>query len=230
MNAVVFYSNTGQCKNIASYFSNNLGYTLIDIETDIKTNCTYYENLVLVFPVHCQNIPDIVKTFLEKVTVKYLTAVATYGKMCCGNVLYEIQNRYQKNIVAGAYIPTKHSYIEDDDIFNDFDKLNIIVEKIKSPSYIKLSKLYKNPLADILPKQRSRAGLIIQKNTNCNECNFCSEHCSFDAIKMGKINNRCIRCLKCVDICPRKALKIKMKLPLKIYLSKKRMTKLVIYI
>ena len=137
MNAVVFYSNTGQSKAIASYFSDNLGYPLEDIET----SCTdYYQNLVLVFPVHCQNIPEIVKVFLKKVKVTYLTVVATYGKMCCGNVLYEIQKRYHKNIVAGAYIPTKHSYMKDDDNFYEFDKLNTIVEKIKEPSYIQLPK------------------------------------------------------------------------------------------
>lgn len=227
MNAVVFYSNTGQSKAIASYFSDNLGYPLEDIET----SCTdHYQNLVLVFPVHCQNIPEIVKVFLKKVKVTYLTVVATYGKMCCGNVLYEIQKRYHKNIVAGAYIPTKHSYMKDDDNFYEFDKLNTIVEKIKEPSYIQLPKLYKNPLADIFPKLRSRFGLKIQKSASCNGCNLCAVHCSFGAIKMGTTNNRCIRCLKCVDICPRQALKVEIGLPLKLYLHKKKANKIIIYV
>ena len=37
------------------------------------------------------HIPDIVKAFLKNVSIDNLTVVATYGKMCCGNVLYEIQ-------------------------------------------------------------------------------------------------------------------------------------------
>ena len=227
MNAVVFYSNTGQSKVIATYFANQLGYPLADME--IKC-AEYYQNLVLVFPVHCQNIPDIVKSFLKNISVENLTVVATYGKMCCGNVLYEIQKNYQKNIVAGAYIPTKHSYIDNDDAFCDLDELKPIVEKVKEPSYIQLPRLYKNPLADIFPKLRSRIGLAIQKSENCNGCNLCAERCSFGAIKSGTTNRKCIRCLKCVESCPRQALKIKLGMPLKLYLRKKKLNKMIIYV
>ena len=227
MNAVVFYSNTGQSKAIAAYLANQLGYPLADME--IKC-AEYYQNLVLVFPVHCQNIPDIVKSFLKNISVENLTVVATYGKMCCGNVLYEIQKNYQKNIVAGAYIPTKHSYIDNDDAFCDLDELKPIVEKVKEPSYIQLPRLYKNPLADIFPKLRSRIGLAIQKSENCNVCNLCAERCSFGAIKSGTTNRKCIRCLKCVESCPRQALKIKLGMPLKLYLRKKKTNKLIIYV
>ena len=227
MNAVVFYSNTGQSKAIAAYFAKQLGYPLADME--IKC-AEYYQNLVLVFPVHCQNIPDIVKSFLKNISVENLTVVATYGKMCCGNVLYEIQKNYQKNIVAGAYIPTKHSYIDNDDAFCDLDELKPIVEKVKEPSYIQLPRLYKNPLADIFPKLRSRIGLAIQKSENCNGCNLCAERCSFGAIKSGTTNRKCIRCLKCVESCPRQALKIKLGMPLKLYLRKKKSNKIIIYV
>ena len=227
MNAVAFYSNTGQSKFIAEYFTNQLEYPLADIETEYAK---HYQNLVLVFPVYCQNIPDIVKDFLENISVENLTIVATYGKMCCGNVLYEIQKKYQKNVIAGAYIPTKHCYIDNDDVFYDFDKLKPIVEKIKNPSYVQLPKLYKNPLADIFPKLRSRLGLTIRKSADCDGCNLCTERCSFGAIKMGKTNRKCIRCLRCVESCPRQALKIKLGLPLKLYLRKKTTNKLIIYV
>ena len=227
MNTVVFYSNTGQSKAIAAYFAYKLGYPLEDMETSVSE---HYQNLVLVFPVHCQNIPDTVKAFLKNVSVDNLTVVATYGKMCCGNVLYEIQEKYQKNIVAGAYIPTKHPYIDNDDVFRDFDKLNPIVEKIKEPAYIQLPELYKNPLADIFPKLRSRLGLTIQKSEKCSGCNLCTERCSLEAIKSGTTNRKCIRCLKCVESCPNQALKIRLGLPLKLYLRKKKSDKVIIYI
>lgn len=227
MNAVIFYSNTGQSKAIATYFANQLGYPLADIEPSCAG---HYQNLVLVFPVHCQNIPDIVKAFLKKVTLENLTVIATYGKMCSGNVLYEIQKSYQKNVVAGAYVPTKHSYIEGDDTFCNFDELIPIIEKIKKPSFIQLPKVYKNPLADIFPKLRSQLGLNIRKGAGCNGCNLCAEHCSFGAIKTGTTNGKCIRCLKCVEICPRQALKVKIGLPLKLYLHKKKVNKLIIYV
>ena len=227
MNAVVFYSNTGQSKAIAAYFANQLGYPLADMETKCAE---HYQNLVLVFPVHCQNIPDTVKDFLKNISVDNLTAIATYGKMCCGNVLCEIQKNYQKNIVAGAYIPTKHSYIDDDDVFCDFEKLVPIVEKVKEPSCVQFPKLYKNPLADVFPKLRSRLGLTVQRSTDCSGCNLCTERCSFGAIQSGVTNRKCIRCLRCVESCPRHALKIKLGLPLKLYLRKKKTNKLIIYV
>ena len=227
MNAVIFYSNTGQSKKVAEYFSMKLGYPLVSIEN----NDVYdFENVILVFPIICQNLPDVIKIFLNKISVKYLTVIATYGKMCCGNVLYEIQDKYKQNIIAAAYVPTKHSYIDNDEIFCDYDKLIPILEKVNKPASIKLPKLYKNPLANLFPKQRSRLGIKIIKNKNCNECGICNKHCLFNAIELGIPNNRCIRCLKCVYICPNKALDIKVRLPLKLYLRKKKVNKTIIYI
>ena len=227
MNAVVFYSNTGESQRIAKYFADKLGYVFTDMET---SGVGRYQNLVLVFPVHCQNIPSPVKTFLKTITVKNLTVIATYGKMCPGNVLYEVQKNYQKNMVVGAYIPTKHAYLSDDTSFEDFDKLDVIIDKIKEPSYVKIPPIYKNPLADIFPKWRSQMGLKIRKNSDCNGCNICGRGCALGAIKVGKTNGKCIRCLKCVENCPNKALQVKLRLPLRLYLRKKKSNRVIIYI
>ena len=227
MNAVVYYSNTGQSKSVAEFMANQLGYALTNI--DVAT-LEEYANLVLVFPVHCQNIPDLVKNFLQKNTVSNLAIVATYGKMCPGNVLYEIQKKYHKNIVAAAYVPTKHSYIEEDDTFSDFDKLSTLVEKIKNPSLIQLPKRYKNPFANVFPRLRSQLGLKIKKNADCNGCNQCGTNCSCSAMEKGVTNSNCIRCLKCVEICPRKALKVQKDFWLQTYLRKKKMNEINIYV
>jgi len=227
MNAVIFYSNTGQSKAVATYFADATGYPLLDIETE-RADC--YQNLVLVFPVYCQNIPTIVKAFLVKVRATNLTVIATYGKMCCGNVLYEIQKNFNHNIVAAAYVPTKHSYIADDSVFCDYAKLTPIFEKIKNPIAVTLPKLYKNPLANIFPRLRSRIGLTIKKNANCIGCNLCTQSCSCNAIHKGVTNSNCMRCLKCVFTCPQNALETKVGLPLKIYLKKKKKNKITIYV
>lgn len=227
-NAVVYYSNTGQSKAVADYFAHRLGYPLADLQVGGEKQ---YENLVLVFPVHCQNLPDCVKAFLKKVRVERLTAIATYGKMCCGNVLYEIQKHYQPNVVAGAYLPTKHSYIEVDEAFCDFDQLEPIVDKIRQPSSIvQLPKLYKNPFADLFPKLRSRLGVALYKTSDCNGCNLCRAACPSGAIRWGVPDEKCIRCLKCVDTCPRKALQVKIEWPLRLYLRGKKDNKLRIYV
>lgn len=227
MNAVVYYSKTNESKKIAEYFSKKLNYNIIDIEIIDMFN---FNNLILAFPVHCQNIPNPVKLFLNNIKVNNLTIIATYGKMCPGNVLKEIQNKYHKNIVAAAYVPTKHSYIVDDNSFNEYCKLDEIITKINNPSIIQLPKMYKNPLSNLFPKLRSRIGVKIYKNNNCNNCNVCNKVCSLKAINCGITNNNCIRCLKCVQECPMHALKFKNNLFLKIYLKKKKNNELIIYI
>lgn len=227
MNAVAYYSNTDESRLIAEYFSNELGFPLINIE---KSGTLSYQSLVLVFPVHCQNIPEAVKKFLNKITVENLTAIATYGKMCHGNVLYEIQKKHGKTIVAAAYVPTKHSYIEYDSRFSDYEKLASIVNKVKNPTPVKLPSLYKNPLANIFPKWRSRLGLKIKRGANCDGCNTCKEVCSSSAIDYGITNQSCIRCLKCVNTCPKKALTVKISLALNLYLKKKKLNKLIFYL
>lgn len=227
-NAVVYYSNTGQSKAAADYLAHRLGYPLADLQESGKVQ---YENLVLVFPVHCQNLPDCVKAFLKRVQVERLTAIATFGKMCCGNVLYEIQRLYQPNVIAGAYLPTKHSYIEADDSFCDFDELEPIIHKIRqSSSIVKLPKLYKNPFANLFPLLRSQLGVTLCKTADCNGCNHCKAACPLGAISSGVPNKRCIRCLKCVNACPRKALQVRPGWPMKLYLRKKKDNKLRIYV
>ena len=170
-NAVCFYSETGETKRIAGYFAKETGYPLTDItekgiaKTKAKeTETFYYDNLFLCFPVHCQNIPGLVRNFLSESKINNLTVIATYGKMNHGNVLYEVQKKYRKNIktiVAAAYIPTKHSYITGDKSFDDFGVLKPVAQKIKNPSGIILPKLKKNPLANLFPKRRSRIGIKI---------------------------------------------------------------------
>ena len=227
MNAVAFYSNTGQSKRIAEYFSVQLGYPLVDI---VGNECFHYENLVLVFPVYCQNVPAAVRNFLNRSESENLIVIATYGRMCPGNVIYEIQKNYRKNIVAAAYLPTKHTYVENDKEFFDFDKLKPIIEKLAEPKPIELPKLYKNPLADLFPNVRGRLGVRIINSSSCIGCGICTDSCSSGAMNSGVTNKNCIRCLKCVRACPRNALRAKIRLPLRIYLKKKKTERVIIYV
>ena len=238
-NAVCFYSETGETRRIAEFFAKETGYPLIDITgtgvAQAKTNGNetfYYDNLVLCFPVHCQNIPGLVRDFLSESKIKNLTVIASYGKMNHGNVLYEVQKKYRKNIkaiVAAAYIPAKHSYITDDTSFNDLCVQEPLVKKIKNPSGIILPKLKKNPLANLFPKRRSRTGIKIYKNSACKRCGLCESLCNYAAIKNGVTNNKCIRCLKCVKICPESALSFKPTFFMKKYLERKKITDTIIY-
>lgn len=228
MNAVVYYSNTGQSRAVAEYLAERLGYPAMDMEVCRKVR---FEILVLVFPVHCQNIPPSVRFFLDKITADYLIPVATYGKMCYGNVLWEIQRTYTRNTVAAAaYVPTKHTYLADDIPFDDYHLLDPLVDKVKNPAPIRLPRTYKNPFADLLPTLRSRLGVRLYRTEACDGCGLCTARCPQMAIQAGITNQKCIRCLRCVKECPKGALGVKLRLPLRLYLRGKKATETVVYV
>lgn len=226
MNAVVYYSNTGYSREIARYLAKRLGFALLDIQ---HTSETAFDSLVLVFPVHCQNIPHAVKAFLRVAKAQNLTAVATYGRMCHGNVLREIQRGYGMRIVAGAYVPTAHSYLGDEP-FADYERLEPLVQKIRHPTEIRLPRCYKNPFANLLPHLRSCMGVKLYKTDACISCGICDASCSAHAIKNGVPDRSCIRCLGCIAACPHGALRCKLRLPMRLYLQKKQQNNIEIYI
>lgn len=226
MNCILYYSATGQSERIAKYIAEKTGFEAADILT-LKNK--EFENAVIVFPVHCQNIPAPVKKLLEKISVKNLTVIATFGRISHGNVLYEIQKKYSRNIVAAAYIPTRHSYLSDRE-FNRFEELNALSDKILSPSPVVIPKSFKNPLSNILKAWRSRLGVKIYRDKNCDNCGICEGVCPFGAIKNGKPNRKCIRCLACVAHCPKNALHSANRLPMRLYLKKKKTDKIEIFI
>ncbi|MCH5154254.1 MAG: hypothetical protein J1F71_03485 [Clostridiales bacterium] len=225
MNAVVFYSATDECKRIAAYFAERLSYEIVDI---VGAGCKY-ERAALVFPVHCQNIPQAVIHFLKRLTVDYLTVIAVYGKMCHGNVLYEIQRKFRHNIIAAAYVPAKHTYI-DEPRFSDFDRLDPVIDKATKQGTVIIPKSYKNPFANVFKGLRSRMGVKIIKNNGCDNCGMCQYNCPRNAIVNGKTNRNCIRCLRCVASCPKKALSFKTTPAMSAYLKKKKQDELIIYI
>lgn len=229
MNAVVYYSNTGESKRISEFVAKNTGYPCFDI---FELSFSKFDTLALVFPVYCQNIPAAVWRFLNSVSAKRLVLVATYGKMSYGNVLWEIQNKTSHNVIAAAYVPTKHSYLENDSRFENFEALKPILNKIASDcnECVKIKKSFKNPFASFFKDWRSRIGVKIYKDKKCDNCGVCAEVCKSSAIKNGKTDRRCIRCLKCVNECPRAALHFKLSPLMRTYLSKNKKNELKIFV
>lgn len=228
MNAVIYYSNTGQSRAVAEYLAERLGYPAVDMESCGETR---FERLVLVFPVHCQNIPEAVHGFLERITAGYLIPVATYGKMGYGNILWEIQRKYTRHtLAAGAYIPAKHTYLAEDLPFDRYHLIDPLVDKIINPAPICLPRTHKDPFADLCPSLRSRLGVRLYRTEACDACGLCTARCPQGAIREGVTNRKCIRCLRCVSQCPKGALGVKLGFPLRLYLRKKRMTETVVYV
>lgn len=184
---------------------------------------------VVVFPVYCQNIPEPVKQFLSRLKAEHIALIATYGKISYGNVLYEAQKISHGQIIAGAYIPIGHTFLDGDHAF-DAAFLLPIVQRIKTPQKATIPKTTKNPLANIFPGLRSRIGVKITRNEQCSHCGLCERSCPMGAIQNDRIHSACIRCLHCVTICPRKALQYKNSRILNQYLKSYRKEEYVLYL
>lgn len=228
MNAVIYCSYSGQSKRIAEYIAEQTHFTSIDI---CELSSFEYETVYLVFPVHCQSLPQAVKQLLARLSVEHLIPVATYGRMWHGNVLFEIQRHYKHNIVAAAYVPTKHAYLPNDGEFDRFDELKPVFAALDDPKRVNLPKEHKNPLSGVFPRLRGRIGIKLYKVDGlCDGCGLCRAVCTVGAMNDLKPNRRCIRCLKCVHACPNNALRFKPRSPMRLYLKKNKHDELKIYL
>lgn len=224
MNAVVYFSCSGQSKAVAENLAERLGYGLYETK-DAEEKI--FENVAIVFPVHCQSFPAPLKNFFIKLKAEHVTLIATYGRAHCGNALYEAAKLIKSEIVAAAYLPAKHTYCATGTTTTVPEK---VIAKILNPAPVQIPKLKKTPFAGFLPNLRSRLIVKIKRTEKCVSCGICGGLCPVNAIENDKINSKCIRCLKCVDSCPHGALVVKKSSILKRYLRRPRYDKTIIYI
>ena len=214
MITIFYFSGSGHSLAVSKELAQMLDCEIRPVDRETATADT----AVVVFPVYCQNIPKPVKRFLKGLEAKYVVLIATYGKISYGNVLYEAQKLLHGQVVAGAYIPMGHTFLDGDYAF-DSKYLLPIVQRIKEPRQVLIPKTSKNPLANIFPGLRSRIGVKIIKGNNCDSCGLCERSCPVGAIQNGQIHSQCIRCLGCVTNCPQKALQYKNSRILDLYLK-----------
>lgn len=226
MTRVYYFSGSGHSKAVADCLADRL-------ETEAAELTAYKGEFVavavVVFPVYCQNLPPMVRSFLSALQADYTALIATYGGFSPGNVLRDGAKLTSATVIAGACIPTGHSFLGEEAAF-DTEALEPLSERIRSPKEAVLPRLTKNPFSDLFPAWRSRTGLKIRKNESCTACGVCTKLCPMAAIKEGIPSRKCIRCLRCVSVCPQKALSFHPRLPLACYLSGKRHPRLHLYL
>lgn len=219
MIGVYCFSGSGHSRAAADFFAGKLGTDVQCIGADAVPRQARCRTAVVVFPVYCQNIPAPVKRFLKDMDAEYAVLIATYGRISYGNVLYEAKALVSAAVIAGAYVPTGHTFLRGDSAF-DSEALLPILERIGHPKPVCIPRLSKDWFADLLPAWRSRVGVKLIRTEDCTSCNVCGKSCPMGAIRRGRTNARCIRCLHCVFVCPRKALSFETRAVLRKYLMK----------
>ncbi len=220
---VVYFSASGHCKEIADFCASTLKTKAVAVSHDFNGNDV--KKILLVFPVYCQNIPSNVKEFIKKSKAEYAAMIAVYGGISYGRVLRDAQKIFKGKIVAAAYFPSGHSYLNDSSI-GDLQTLVPLIAKLQSDtSVVKIPKTSKNVFADFAPAWRSRAGVKIIRSDACDNCNLCAKVCPRSAIQNGIPDKKCIRCVKCVHDCPKKALSFSLSPIMQGYLTSKRIRK-----
>lgn len=231
INAVMFFSPSGESKKVACFLNQTLQWNLIDITAKVKREqlVNYnFQNLLLVFPVYSQNIPEPVRKVIKQLTVDKAIIIVTYGYMGTGNVLYEVQKILNGNIVGGAYVPSKHTYLERKMSTTLYNLLPLI-NNFNSNELVRFPHRHKHLMANFFTHTRGLFNVKISKNASCINCHLCDDLCPVGAINGGKINNMCIRCLRCYHNCKQGGLDIKYGYFLKKYLKKERIKELIIY-
>lgn len=217
MTNVYCFSGSGHSLAVADFLADKLNCEVTEIHNGIVSENTM-ETSIVVFPVYCQNIPRPVKMFLKQLTSKYVILIATYGKISYGNVLHEAAKMLQGQVIAGAYVPTGHTFLNES-TDSGFEELMPVLERIKEPQKAVIPKSHKNILSNIFPALRSRISVRITRTNACRMCNACARSCPMNAINNGNIGSDCIRCMRCVTNCPNNALRSTNQWILKKYLN-----------
>lgn len=223
MNAVIYFSCSGQSKAVAEDLAERLGFAIAEYPVEERE----FENAVIVFPVHAQTYPAAMKKFFETLEAQHVTLIATYGRVRYGNALYEAAKLIKGEIVAAAYLPANHTYYEKGETVLAPQE---IINKIKAPNPVTIPKLKKTPFAGFMPRLRSRLSVKLKRNENCVSCGICGGLCPIGAIKNGKTNLKCTRCLKCAYGCPHGGLSVRISPILNLYLRKTEYGETVIYV
>lgn len=229
MNRIYYFSGSGKTRRLAQFFYNKLGFELCDISKREGRLCNNANIAVVLFPVYCQNIPDPMRDFLPTLKAEKVAFVATYGRKSYGNVIEDAVKLTSAEFIGGACVPCGHSFLDEDDCF-DFESFSPIVDRINDPKPAKVEHGKKVFYADLIPAQRTRIGVKINRNDSCTHCGKCIADCPMGAMEEKRINNNCIRCLKCVKECPENALDFKTLWFMKLYLENGKKNRTIICI
>lgn len=109
---IFYFSGTGNSKWAAKTLALETGDTLVSIPEVIKSDCSFTlekdEHVGFIFPIHGWRVPNIVKEFLTKLTIKTLEEDTSHVKHYCfclvtaGDSIGKAMERFQQQIKSVA--------------------------------------------------------------------------------------------------------------------------------
>ena len=234
MNSVFYFSCGGHSRAVADFLARELGTEALSFGSAPPSvprpqggaqevpcaGCA-----VVVFPVYCQSLPAPVRAFLCALRSPAAALVAVYGGVSHGRALFEAQRLYRGRVVAGAYVPTGHTFLGEGDGF-DAEALRPLVSRLREAAAgapaaaVRIPRSRKNPFAGFAPAWRSRVGVRLLRSDSCDGCDLCGRICPVGAMRRGEAGRKCIRCLRCLHICPKGALSFSLRPVLRRYLAR----------
>ncbi len=226
MTAVFYFSGAGHSRVVAEYLAGRLGWDCVSIENAAGAPCSA---AAVVFPVYSDNIPAPVKSFLQDFQCDQIALIAVHGRMSHGNVLTQAAKLCRGEVICGAYIPTGHTYLAQPADFNK-EALAPIIGRLLNPKPAIFPRERQSFLGRLFPETRARMMVSISVGAHCSRCGICRAVCPMGSMMHGRPGKDCLRCMRCVDACPAKALTGRYSPILKGYLRHPRITEAEIYL
>jgi ferredoxin len=229
---IFYFTATGN----SLYAAKSFGGELYSIPKVLKNNELDFEDekIGIVFPCYGFAAPEIVREFIEKVTLKspYIFAVLTYGNMIANGVGWFVKFAEKNNVT----IHYANSLLMIDNYLPIFDidkqKLkaknteenlkNLLIDVTQNRRYIQNSSFLDSILThaigglkNVTPNFNSVKNFSI--SDKCNYCGTCTKVCPRGNISIDKTakackpvyGNTCEFCLACINLCPQMAIQLK---------------------
>lgn len=239
----IFFSPTGTTKHILSAIGQGInadeiiGYDLTPSEKrdNFQLALDREDGLVLLgVPVYEEHVPDLIWDALNRIKAngQPIILIAVYGNIGFGMTLKELETwakRVGFNVIAAGAFIGEHSFshkglplaegrpdIEDMRTAREFGA--VIATKLENDLQLHSDISGHLPLMSyILPKNSSKffAHYPEADMTKCIRCNRCLNICPSGAIDPGTLkidHTKCLHCFACVRVCAPSARKIKLKL------------------
>jgi ferredoxin/flavodoxin len=230
-NIVFYFSGTGNSLKVARTLAKELGNCeIVSMAKAEKYSLTkQYDTIGFVYPVYYWGLPKKVIEFVKNTNYNnaaaYYYSVATYGGIIGNGVrqLNELLNERGVTLNYGEKIRMVGNYIIGYDVFVNINKclrradkkLLSIIANIKNRESRSIKKPYK--IIERNHKEAMQKISLLAKDYNVNEncigCGVCKEVCPVKNIEMLNkkpvFKDHCEQCVACIQHCPKEAINYK---------------------